>query len=67
MNDRVRHLLAQMAALEEDLRLALHEQEDGVLFQIKGKRVEFEQSIRQAHLRLKRGFSTGWSPTVRRT
>ena len=56
MNDRVRHLLAQMAALEEDLRLALHEQEDGVLFQIKGKRVEFEESIRQAHIRLKTGF-----------
>lgn len=56
MNDRVRHLLAQMSALEEDLRLALREQEDGVLFQIKGKRVEFEQSIRQAHRRLKTGF-----------
>ncbi|MBI3095904.1 MAG: hypothetical protein HYY97_13640 [Rhodocyclales bacterium] len=56
MNDRVRHLLDQMDALEEDLRQALHEQEDGVLFQIKGKRVEFEQSIRQAHLRLKSGF-----------
>ncbi len=56
MNDRVRHLLAQMSALEEDLRLALHEQEDSVLFQIKGKRVEFEQSIRQAHRRLKTGF-----------
>ena len=56
MNDRVRHLLAQMDALEEDLRQALHEQGDGVLFQIKGKRVEFEQSIREAHLRLKSGF-----------
>ena len=56
MNDRVRHLLAQMSALEDDLRLALHEEEASVLFQIKGKRVEFEQSIREAHLRLKTGF-----------
>jgi len=56
MNDRVRHLLAQMSALEEDLRLALHEEEASVLFQIKGKRVEFEQSIREAHSRLKTGF-----------
>ncbi|OHC72296.1 MAG: hypothetical protein A3H93_14435 [Rhodocyclales bacterium RIFCSPLOWO2_02_FULL_63_24] len=56
MNDRVRHLLAQISVLEDDLRAALHEQEDSVLFQIKGKRVEFEQSIQQAHRRLKTGF-----------
>lgn len=56
MNDRIRHLLDQMAVLEEDLRVALHEQEASALFQIKGKRVEFEESIRQAHLRLKSGF-----------
>ena len=56
MSDRIRHLLDQMSALEEDLRVALHEQETSALFQIKGKRVEFEQSIRQAHLRLKTGF-----------
>lgn len=46
MNERVRHLLSQMAALEDDLRLALHEQETSVLFRIEGKRVEFEQSIK---------------------
>lgn len=56
MTDRVHHLLAQMSALEEELRTALHEQEAGVLFEIKGKRVEFEQSIREAHRRLKTGF-----------
>jgi hypothetical protein len=56
MNDRIRHLLDQMSLLEEDLRVAIHEQEASALFQIKGKRVEFEESIRQAHLRLKSGF-----------
>jgi len=56
MNDRIRHLLDQMSALEEDLSIALHEQEANALFQIKGKRVEFEHSIRQAHRRLKLGF-----------
>lgn len=56
MNDRIRHLLDQMSVIEEDLRVALHEQEASALFQIKGKRVEFEESIRQAHLRLKSGF-----------
>lgn len=57
MNDRIRNLLGQMAAVEEELRLALREQErSGLLFQIKGKRIEFEQSIREAHRRLKTGF-----------
>jgi hypothetical protein len=56
MNDRIRHLLDQMSALEEDLSIALHEQEASALFQINGKRVEFEHSIRQAHRRLKTGF-----------
>jgi hypothetical protein len=56
MNERVRNLLGQMAALEEELRDALHEQENSLLFQIKGKRVEFERSIAEAHRRLKTGF-----------
>jgi len=56
MNDRIRSLLSQMGALEEELRDALHEQETGLLFQIKGKRVEFERSIQEAHRQLKTGF-----------
>ena len=56
MNDRIRHLLDQMSVIEEDLRAALQEQEASALFQIKDKRIEFEESIRQAHLRLKSGF-----------
>ena len=56
MNDRIRRLLAQMAALEEELRVALHEQDTNVLFQIKEKRIEFEQSIKEAHRLLKTGF-----------
>ena len=56
MNDKIRDLLAHMAALEDDLRTALHEQESSALFQIKGKRVEFEESIKQAHCKLKKGF-----------
>ncbi len=56
MNERVNHLLSQMAAIEEELLVALHEQETSVLFQIRGKRVEFEHSIREAHGRLKTGF-----------
>jgi len=56
MNNRIRHLLAQMSTLEDELRVAVHEQEANALYRIEGKRVEFEQSIAQAHRRLKSGF-----------
>lgn len=56
MNDRIQHVLTQMAALEDDLREALHEQETRALFEIRGRHVEFEQAIKQAHRRLKTGF-----------
>ena len=56
MNDRIQQLLSRMTALEDELREALHEQETGMLFEIRGKRVEFEHSIKQAHRRLKTRF-----------
>jgi hypothetical protein len=56
MDDRIRDLLGQIAALEDNLRAELHERENRVLFQIRGKRVEFERSIRETHRRLKRNF-----------
>jgi len=56
MNDHVKNLLSQITALEDELRIALNEQQSNIFFQIKGKRVEFEQSIKQTHLKLKRNF-----------
>ena len=56
MNERISQILAQMAALEGDLRTAVHEQESKMFFQIKGKRVEFERSVRDAHRKLKKNF-----------
>lgn len=56
MNDRITQILAQMAALEDDLRTAVTEQEGKMIVQIKGKRVEFEQSVRAAHRKLKKNF-----------
>ncbi len=64
MNERIRELLGQIATLEDDLRAALHEQEERVAFQIKGKRVEFEQSVKQAHQRLQTGVFR-WILTIR--
>lgn len=56
MDDRIRGLLNRITALEDELRSALHEQETHVMFRIRGKRVEFERNVRDAHRRLKRGF-----------
>lgn len=56
MNDRITQILAQMASLEDDLRTAVTEQEGKMIVQIKGKRVEFEQSVRAAHRKLKKNF-----------
>ena len=53
---RVRDLLGQIQALEEDLRTALHEREAKIQFTIRGKRVEFERGAREVHARLKRSF-----------
>lgn len=64
MNERIRDLLGQISALEGDLRTALHEQEQRVTFTIKGKRVEFEQSVKQAHQRLRTGVLR-WLFTIR--
>ena len=53
MNEKIIQLLEKMAALEDELQTALHAQEHRVFFEIKGKRVEFEQSVKQAHRKLK--------------
>jgi len=56
MNERISELLDQMTKLEDELRIALREQPTSILFEIKGKRIEFEQSIKETHKRLKTNF-----------
>lgn len=56
MNEKIRSLLNQITELEDELKTALHEQESSVLFKIKGRRIEFEQSIKQKHRKLKMGL-----------
>lgn len=56
MAQRIRELLDQIAALEVDLRTALHEQETRLYYRLEGRRVEFEGSIRATHRKLKRGI-----------
>lgn len=59
MNDKIRQLLDQISSLENDLRIAMREREEQAAqgFRlIKGRRVEFEDSVRQTRLRIKTGF-----------
>ena len=56
MDDRIQQLLNQITILEDELRSVLSEQQSSIFFQIKGKRVEFEQSIKHAHQKLKKNF-----------
>ena len=55
MNDRIRNLLALLEAAEKDLEKALQERQVHLNFSIKGKRVEFEKSVTQAHKQVKVG------------
>jgi len=56
MDARIRDLLHQISALEDELRAALHERESRVHFTIRGKRIEFEREIRHLHRRLRRNI-----------
>lgn len=56
MNPRIRQLLTEITALEDELRTTLHEQEAGVLYRMRGRRIEFERSVRDKHRVLKRGL-----------
>ena len=56
MNEKINRILGQMAELEDELRSAVHEQESRMFFEIKGKRVEFERTVRDAHRKLKMNF-----------
>jgi len=55
VNSRISDLLAEITSLEDDLRSALREQETHLFYQIKGKRVEFEGTIRETHRKMKMG------------
>lgn len=56
MNPRITSLLAEITALEDELRASLHQQETNLFYQFKGKRIEFEGSIRETHRKLKMGI-----------
>lgn len=56
VNEKICNLLDQMSALEGELLREVQAQEANAFYKIKGKRVEFEAAVLQAHRRLKTGF-----------
>jgi hypothetical protein len=64
MNEKIRQILGQITALEDELRESLHEQEHTLFYQINGKRVEFEHAIKDKHRQLKMGLFS-WFLAVR--
>ena len=56
MNDDVRGLVSQIHDLEEELRDALHEQKTKMLFEIKGRRVQFDPEASAQHRTLQIGL-----------
>lgn len=53
MIDRIKLLIEQIKALEDELTEELQKQEHKIVFELKGKKVEFENHVKQAHRQLK--------------
>lgn len=64
MNDRMRQILNQINELELEIQSEISDQKNRWLYQIKGKRIEFEYSIKEKHRSLKVGVFR-WFLTVR--
>jgi hypothetical protein len=48
-NNRIEEILEQIRELDDELRESLQEQQEKVYYQLKGKKIEFEEAIRQQH------------------
>lgn len=60
----IRQILDQIAVLEDELQKAVEAQEARLSFQIKDRRIIFEQTVKEAHQRVKLGVFR-WFLTVR--
>ncbi|EMR13685.1 hypothetical protein MPL1_03730 [Methylophaga lonarensis MPL] len=56
MRGKIEQLLEQIKQLEDELRHELNQQRHTIGFKIKGRKVEFEASVRAAHKKLKTGL-----------
>jgi hypothetical protein len=58
MNKAVQEVLSQIRELEDELRIAIQEQEAKISYQIEGSKVRFDQAVKSAHKRIKTGLFT---------
>jgi hypothetical protein len=56
VNDKVRHLLARISALEDELKTTLHDREIPLFYHVNGKRIEFDASVSATHRASKTGL-----------
>ncbi|MEJ2529226.1 MAG: hypothetical protein P8Z39_03850, partial [Gammaproteobacteria bacterium] len=64
MNNKIHHILDQIAELEAELSAAITEHGEQLRYQLEGRKVVFEQTIREAHQRVRLGVFR-WFLTVR--
>ncbi len=64
MNNQIRQIVEQIALLEDELNAAVEEHEQRLRYQLEGRRVVFEQAVREAHQRVRLGVFR-WFLTVR--
>lgn len=64
MHDKIRLIAEQIAALEDELHALLEERQSRLRYQIEGRRIVFEQTIREAHQRVKMNVFR-WLLTIR--
>jgi len=56
MQQRISSLVDRIRVLEHELAELLHQQEDKALFTLKGRKVEFDRSVRKAQAKMKLGI-----------
>ncbi len=56
MNDRIRHLLADISKLEDELSTVIQEQQIKLRYRIEGSKIRFDANLRKIHHELKTGL-----------
>jgi hypothetical protein len=56
VDEKVRQLLAQINVLEDELKSVLHRGEVPLFYQLKGRRIEFDASVKERHRLSKAGL-----------
>ncbi|MDD4977677.1 MAG: hypothetical protein PHI29_03490 [Gallionella sp.] len=64
MSNKIKLILDQISALEDELKIAVEEHQESLRYQIEGKRITFERAVREVHLKVRQGVFN-WFLTVR--